>query len=72
MTGKVRSQYKDVAGKDQKLDRKLGASCLEELGLKKALSEAHAESERLRTCSSNDRESTINYSLILNITGFNV
>ena len=31
----------------KELDRKLGASCLEELALKKALSEAHAESERL-------------------------
>ena len=31
----------------KELERKLGASCLEELVLKKSLSEAHAESERL-------------------------
>jgi hypothetical protein len=30
----------------KELERKLGASCLEELVLKKALTEAHAESER--------------------------
>ena len=31
----------------KELERKLGASCLEELVLRKALSEAHSESERL-------------------------
>ena len=31
----------------KEIERKLGASCLEELVLKKALSEAHVESERL-------------------------
>ena len=34
--------------KRRELERKLGASCLEEICLKKALSEAHAESERLK------------------------
>ena len=33
--------------KRRELERKLGASCLEEICLKKALSDAHAESERL-------------------------
>jgi len=33
----------------KELERKLGASCLEELVLKKALSEAHVESDRIYT-----------------------
>jgi archaellum component FlaC len=35
--------------KGKELERKLGAACLEEICLKKALSEAHAETERLST-----------------------
>ena len=35
--------------KRRELERKLGASCLEEMCLKKALSDAHAESEMLST-----------------------
>ena len=35
--------------KRREIERKLGAACLEEMCLKKALSDAHAESERLST-----------------------
>jgi TolA-binding protein len=38
---------KTSEAKGKELERKLGASCLKEICLRKALSEAHAESERL-------------------------
>ncbi len=46
MTGKVRSEYEDIGCKDQGVGAE-ARSLLEELVLKKALSEAHAESQRL-------------------------